>query len=237
LSRWQSLAETIALIVVALAVARMAVVTVPSAERPARAAPPSRPAEPPLPAQPVSLDGASTIGSPNAKVGLVVYSDFQCPYCGKFARETLPTIDERYIRTGKVLLVFRQFPLPNHQYAQKAAEAAVCAGRQGKFWMFHDALFSNPQALDSAGLQNHAQRLGLDVADFASCLGGETASIVQRDRASGDALGILGTPTFLVGMMLPDGRVRVAHRFSGAQPLSQFESILERFLGAGSTMP
>jgi protein-disulfide isomerase len=166
-----------------------------------------------------------------------VYSDFQCPYCAKFARETLPGIEERYVRTGKVLVAFRQFPLPNHQHAHKAAEAAVCAGQQGKFWAFHDALFANQGALDSANLVGHARRVGINPTRFASCIAGETASIVEADRASGETLGVNGTPSFLVGAMLADGRVRIAKRFSGAQPLSEFQTILDRLLAPSPKMP
>jgi protein-disulfide isomerase len=231
-STWQSIAETIALVVIALAVAWMAV-TRSSSERAAAqgGAPRGRP-EPALPAQPISLTGAQILGDRAAKIGFVVYSDFQCPYCGKFARETLPTLEQQYVRTGKVLLAFRQFPLAIHQFAEKAAEAAECAGRQGKFWAFHDQLFADQRTLDTAGLQDRARVLGLEANEFARCLEGQTAMIVEADRAGGEPLGVSGTPTFLLGPVLEDGRLKVAQRFSDAQPLAQFQNMLDRLVGA-----
>lgn len=190
--------------------------------------------EPPLPSDPIPLTGAQTDGSPAAKVALVVYSDFQCPYCGKFARETLPAIQRQYVRPGKVLLAFRQFPLPIHPFAEQAAEAAVCASRQGKFWPFHDDLFLNQQALDTASLHDRAARLGLQTTLFDVCLAGETTNIVHADHASGEGAGVVGTPTFLIGAVLDSGRVKVSKRFSGALPLAEFQSVLDPLIAAGT---
>jgi protein-disulfide isomerase len=233
-SRWQSIIETLALVVVALAVARMAIVRPTSAAPVGRAsAAPARRPDPPLPTDPIALTGAQITGSQTAKVALVIYSDFQCPYCGKFARETMPALQENYVRSGKVLLAFRQMPLPMHQFAQKAAEASECAGRQGKFWPFHDQLFANQQALDVESLKDRARTVGLDLKGFATCLDGETVGMVKTDRDSADPLGISGTPTFLAGRILPNGRVKVTERFTGAVPFTQFQGILDR-LAAGS---
>jgi protein-disulfide isomerase len=169
---------------------------------------------------------------------LIIYSDFQCPYCGKFARETLPALRERYVRTGKVRLAFRQFPLAIHASAERAAEAAECAGRQQRFWAFHDELFARQAALDSVNLEDLARSAGLDTRTFTRCLAGETAGVVQTDRASGTAAGVSGTPTFLVGPILSDGRLKVVRRFSGAQPLPEFERLLDQAIaGVGSHSP
>jgi hypothetical protein len=118
---------------------------------------------------PVSLAGATLQGSPSAKVAVIEYLDFECPYCGKFARETLPALDAGYIRTGKVLLAVRHYPLPNHQLAVKAAEAAECAGEQGKFWEMHLRLFQEPRNLHDRVLLSHAQPLA-DSSRFEACL-------------------------------------------------------------------
>ena len=230
-SRWQSIAETLALLVLAASVARMAMVK-PAAVRVGQPPPPVRPAEPPLPAESVSLAGAPTVGSPSATTAMVIYSDFQCPFCAKFARETLPALEEQYVKTGKILIAFREYPLPIHPFAQKAAEAALCANRQGKFWEFHDDLFANPQALDLMSLNARAAHLGLKSTDFASCLEGQTAALVQADKTGGGTLGVAGTPTFLVGPILADGRLKVAQRFSGAKPLAEFQGILDKLVGA-----
>jgi protein-disulfide isomerase len=187
-----------------------------------------------MPIQPMSLTGAQILGSAAAKVGLVVYSDFQCPFCGKFARETLPAIQVQYVKSGKVLLAFREFPLPMHQFAQKAAEAAECAGRQGKFWPFHDELFSVPQALDPASLKERAQRLGLEPKSFATCFDGQTSALIQSSKAEAEPLGVVGTPTFLAGPILNDGRVKVSQRFSGALSIAEFQTILDRLVSTAS---
>jgi protein-disulfide isomerase len=100
----------------------------------------ARPA-PPLPTEPVSLDGAALKGSSSANIAIIEYSDFQCPYCAKFVRDTFPLLNRRYIETGKVLFAFRHLPLDNiHSLAHRAAENAECARQQGKFWEMHDAL-------------------------------------------------------------------------------------------------
>jgi hypothetical protein len=109
-SRWQSALETLAVVVVAASVAWMAVMRANPGTSPIKTNPPPvRPPEPPLPSEPMLLTDAQLLGDARAPVALVIYSDFQCPYCGKFARETLPSLRDRYVRTGKVRLAFRQF--------------------------------------------------------------------------------------------------------------------------------
>jgi protein-disulfide isomerase len=234
-SKWQSIVETVALVVVAVAVAWMAIarsaapVVAPGSG--VRVPPPPAP-ERPLPADPISLEGAQLLGEKTARIGLVMYSDFECPYCARFAQDTFPALEEQYVRTGRVLVAFRQYPLPMHRFAVKAAEAAECAGRQGKFWPFHDQLFADQKTLDVAGLHDRARNLGLDAGIFATCLEGQAATIVQDDRASGELVGIAGTPTFLVGRVLDEGSLKVSQRFSGAKPLREFQSILDRLLAS-----
>jgi protein-disulfide isomerase len=235
-AKWQSLVETMSLVVVAVAVGWMAVARSTPTIGGREVIPPPR-TEPPVPLQPITLTGAQILGNRSAQAGLVVYSDFQCPFCGKFARETLPSLEEQYVRPGKLLIAFRQFPLPNHVFAVKAAEAADCAGRQGKFWPYHDRLFANPQALDPASLQEHARQVRLDPKQFAACLDGEASAVVQADKAGGAALQVAGTPAFLAGAMLSDGRLRVIERISGAQPVARFQDMLDRVLRTAEAGP
>lgn len=102
----------------------------------------------PLPSSPVPLAGAHLKGSPDAKIGIIEYSDFQCPFCGVFARETLPEFTRQYIDSGKVLLAFQHLPITTlHPLAVDAAVAADCAGEQGHFWAMHDSIFSSKQPL------------------------------------------------------------------------------------------
>lgn len=199
----------------------------PAARKPVPAA---RRPEPPVPVEPVSLEGAAIRGNRIAKVAVIEHSDFQCPYCGRFAREILPELEKGYVATGKVLLAFRQFPLTIHAFAEKAAEAAECAGRQGRFWEMHDRLFVNQQQLDAASLQAHAKALQLGPKVFEACLAGEAADKVKQDTETGKALLVTGTPTFFIGTIQPDGRVKVVQRVSGALPLAQFEAALDRVI-------
>ncbi len=160
-------------------------------------------------------------GSKDAPVTIVEFSDFQCPYCGSFYTQTLPSIEKNYIETGKARLVFMNFPLGFHQYAQKAAEASECAQEQGKFWEYHDKLFENQAALDIASLKQYAKGLSLDQAKFDKCLdSGATAGKVSRDSSSGQSYGVTGTPSFFI-----NGIALV-----GAQPFGNFQKIIEQEL-------
>jgi protein-disulfide isomerase len=132
-----------------------------------------------------------------------------------------------------VLLAFRHLPLTQiHPFAMKASEAAECAERQGKFWEMHDRLFQDQKRLEESSLVERARQIGLNAAQFTACLAGEAASEVQKDAAGANALAVTGTPTFFLGSVESDGRVRVLERFSGAVPVAQFESALDKLLGS-----
>ena len=141
-------------------------------------------------------------GPDGAPVTIVEYSDFQCPFCGKFEHAIRATL-EKYPK--QVRLVYRQLPLPSlHPFAQKAAEASLCAENQGKFWEMHDLLFAEQDKLGAEDLKEKAKRLGLDTASFAQCLdSGTTAARVSGDVADADQLGLSSTPaTFVNGRFL-----------------------------------
>jgi len=109
-------------------------------------------------------------GDKNAKVTLVEFSDFQWPFCARHVLETLPEIEKEYISTGKVKYVFLDFPLDFHKQAFKAAEAAHCAGEQGKYWDMHDQIFANQKAMEPKDLSEYAKAIGIDVSKFQQCL-------------------------------------------------------------------
>lgn len=184
--------------------------------------------EPPLPTDPISLEGAVLRGDSKALAVLLEYSEFECPYCGQYARDVLPEVDRLYVRQGRVQIAFRHFPLSIHRFAQKAAEAAECAGRQGRFWEMHDELFRRPDDLEIAALRKRSKQLGLDTKSFDRCLDGEMAAKVNADVESAKALAISGTPTFFLGSRLQDGKIRVIKRLRGAQILSQLEAAMNR---------
>jgi len=150
----------------------------------------------------------------------VEYSDFQCPFCGK-AQPTIDQVLKDY--AGKVKIYFRQFPLTQiHQNAQKAAEAALLAGDQDKFWEYHDKLFQNQENLDVVNLKRYAAELGLDTAKFNAGLdSGEKAAQVSAELQEGAANGVQGTPAFFINGQL----------ISGSQPYSAFKQVIDAELG------
>jgi len=166
----------------------------------------------------VSVDDDPVKGDANAKVTIIEFSDFQCPFCKRFYTQTLPQIQKEYIDTGKAKLVYRDYPLSFHPEAQKSAEAAECADDQGKFWEFHDKIFDNQASLSNANYKAWAQELGLDTAQFNDCLdSGKYTSEVQKDFQEGQAAGVRGTPSFFINGVY----VR------GAQPWEVFKDIID----------
>jgi len=203
-----------------------------AAAGPVRPTRPTPPSPPPLPTDPVSIADATNLGSQAAPVALIGYSEFKCPYCGKFARDTWPGLAKKYVDTGKVRFVFRHFPLDQlHPFAREAAKAAVCADNQGKFWALHDRMFANQAQLDAVALAKDLKTVGLSISSFTACMDAQAAGRVAADEATGRPLGVTGTPTFFIGLVQPDGRVLLRQRLGGAQPLAQFEVALDRWLG------
>jgi len=164
-------------------------------------------------------DTSPSFGPKHAKVTIVEWSDFECPFCGRVV-PTLAQIKEKY---GKdVRVVFRHQPLPFHPNAKPAAEAAMAAHEQGKFWEFHDKLFSNQKSLDRATFEKYAQELKLDMNKFKAALdSGKYRALIDADSAAGSAVGANGTPTFFV-----NGRQLV-----GAQPFEAFKQAIDEELG------
>jgi len=181
--------------------------------------------------RPVSIDDDFIKGRSDAKITIIEFSDFQCPFCARFYQETLPFIDREYIQTGKARLVYRDFPLDTiHKDAQKAAEAAQCAGEQGKFWEMHDKLFENQKALGPNHLKRYAKEIGLPMTSFNECLdSGKYAKEVQKDLRDGQEAGVSGTPSFFIGFTGPDKTIQ-GFPLRGAVPYSTFKQTLDRLL-------
>ena len=164
------------------------------------------------------IDDDAVKGDANAPVTIIEFSDYECPFCARFVRDTLGLIDEQYIKTGKVKLVFRDFPLSFHAQAQKSAEAAECAGEQGKYFEMHDILFEKGVNGGVSSFKQYAKDIGLNSATFDTCLdSGSMAQEVQKDMRDGQAAGITGTPGFIIN----------GQKVSGAQPFSVFQQIIE----------
>lgn len=176
----------------------------------------------------VSVDDDPMLGNPKAKVTLVEFSDFQCPFCRSFWSGAYQQIKKEYIDTGKAKLVYRDYPLSFHPASQVSAEASECAHEQGKFWEIHDKIFGE-QAKQGTGtitfgvdeLKKWASQIGLDSAKFNQCLdSGKYKSEVEKDFADGSAYGVSGTPTLFV-----NGQPVV-----GAQPFSAFKALIDKEL-------
>jgi protein-disulfide isomerase len=163
----------------------------------------------------VAADGPSR-GPPDARVTIIEFADFQCPYCGRMA-PVLQQVLEKYPR--EVRLVYRQMPLTEvHPNALNAAEASLCAAQQGRFWEMHDALFADQKALDPAGLKKTAEKLQLATQAFADCLESPAiAAAVKADSAAGAAAGVNGTPGLFV-----NGRF-----FGSALPYEQLAAVVD----------
>lgn len=182
----------------------------------------------------VSMDDDPFQGSAAAPVVLIEFSDYQCPFCGRFFKNTYPELDREYIQTGKVKYVFRDYPLPFHQMAPKASEAANCSGDQGKYWEMHDKLFENQTALQVDKLREYAKALGLEMETFNACLdSSKYAGEVQKDLADGQNAGVSGTPTFFLGTS-EDGKTIQGKSIVGAQPFASFKRQIEMLLNSAA---
>ena len=169
----------------------------------------------------LGLDDDPKLGDDNAKVSIVEFSDFECPFCGNFVRETFEDLKREYIDTGKVSFVFKNFPLNTHKNAMIAALASECANEQGKFWEYHNKLFRSQKSLEKKDLKEYAADLKLDTAKFNTCLDSEKyKDEVSKDIEEGTGLGVRGTPTFYI-----NGRA-----LSGALPLEEFENVINEEL-------
>lgn len=166
----------------------------------------------------VSADDDPSVGPANAPVTIVEFSDFQCPYC----KLSVPMIKEILAKyPGKVKVVYRDYPGPNHPHAQQAAEAAQCAAEQGKFWEYHDSLFDRQGPGTGWNFTELAKDIGLNQDPFATCLNtGRYREEVAKDLHDGLKLGVTSTPTFFI-----NGRPLV-----GAQPFAEFQAVIDRLL-------
>ena len=177
----------------------------------------------------VSVDDDPVLGNANAKVTIIEFGDYQCPSCRLFWREIEPRLKKEYVDTGKVKLVFRDFPIKEiHPDATAAAMAAQCAADQGKYWEYHDRLFREQDKgtddvvrFKAADLKKWGAAIRLDAAAFNACIdSARYQDEVAKDYADGIAVGIQGTPTFFI-----NGRF-----VGGAQSFPVFKKIIDEEL-------
>ena len=183
----------------------------------------------------INVFGEPFRGANTARVAIVEYSNFDCSFCGKFARTVFPRIDEDYISPGKVRYYFRDLPEPQETNAWLKARAARCAGDQGKFWEMHELLFAN-QTVTGHDLATLAQAIGLDSEKFNECLSSEKYLVnIERSVAGAKGMEIFGTPAFLIGTLSEDGGfVAVKKVLVGAESYDSLKAVLDPLLGTAS---
>lgn len=146
----------------------------------------------------MKIDAGPFLGSADAPLTLVEFSDYQCPFCKQFHTATFDQLRKEYIDKGKLRFISRDLPLEMHSSAGRAAQAARCAGDQGRFWQMRDLLIANAGNLGPGALLDYAHSLSLDAAKFSGCLeSGQHKSEVQKDADLANSLGIIATPTFI----------------------------------------
>jgi protein-disulfide isomerase len=166
----------------------------------------------------VDAGNAPSKGPKSAPIQIVEFSDYQCPFCGR-VEPTIKQIEDKY--NGKVHFSFKNFPLPFHQHAQLAAEAAEAANAQGKFWEMHDKMFANQTALERADLEKYASEIGLDMNKFKSDLdSGKWKDAVNKDVEYGKTVNVNGTPAFFIN----------GHFINGAMPYEAFAQVIDEEL-------
>lgn len=178
----------------------------------------------------VHVDFERALGSPRARVGIIEFSDYQCPYCRRFHTETFEALRHKYVDTGEVLYSYRDFPLDFHPEAKPAAIAANCAGEQGAYWPMQRRLFGNQRSLGAAHYRHFAQQMQLNVETYKTCLTDpDKVKRVNEDRNEGERLGVRGTPHFFIGR-LESGILTDVRSISGAQPFAVFAQAIELLL-------
>lgn len=197
-----------------------------SPSQPARQAP----AKPEVKEVVVSIDDDPIKGDPKAPVTIVEFSDYECPFCKRSHDNVISRIEEEYIDTGKVRLVFRDYPLGFHPNAVPAALAANCGGEQGKYWEVHEFLFANPDKLSTQAVSDASDQLGLDKAKFDACVSDkDKEDEITADFEEGQKYGVTGTPSYFIGLT-EDGDEITGTFVRGAQPFQVFQKHIDEKL-------
>jgi protein-disulfide isomerase len=180
------------------------------------------------------ITGAPALGNDGAKLVMIEFSDYQCPYCMDYFSNTYRRLIAEYVKTGRVKYVARDFPVENiHPKALEAAQAARCATEQGKFWEMHDSLFANQKNFASTGIADAATAAGLDIAKFNACFESRKyADAIHKEEDDTVKLGIKGTPAFFIGTPDPanPAKIKLVKGLIGSQPLPAFQQTLDSLL-------
>lgn len=177
----------------------------------------------------IGLAGTHRMGNAQARIGIVEYSDYQCPYCRGFNSQVLPQLKKEYVDSGIVQFIHKDLPLRSiHPQALPAALAAGCAGAQQRFWPMHEALYAHSGQLSTALYPKLGREIGLDESKFTACLGDASREqVIMRDVAEARGLGITGTPSFVIGSIQGDV-LTVARMAKGAANFEEFAREIEK---------
>ena len=186
-----------------------------------------------LPQVPIPISGSVVSGELSAGVGLIAYSDFECPFCARFAAETLPELAQAYFSTGRAFFVFKHAPMESrHPAGLRASQIAECARDSGRFWQLHDIFFEagKTRALDR--VVEDPGKLGVTRARLDECRSDpKSLAKVREDLAEARALGVSGTPTFMIGVVDGSERLIVRSVLVGAKPATEFRAALDAVIG------
>lgn len=197
---------------------------------------PSQPADGSIPAAgkvSVTIRDSNALGHDDAPLTLIEFADFQCPFCRLFHTTSFDEIKKNFVDTGKIRYVSRDLPLQMHDKAPQAASAARCAGEQRHFWELRHLLMLNQDKIGREDLLRYAQQLNLDVPAFTRCIDEKRYdALVQQDAADAAEVGVMGTPTFIIGSTVQKGRFE-GIKIVGNQPYSVFEAKIKELLNEG----
>ena len=182
----------------------------------------------------ISIANSPFLGKADAPVTIIEFTDYQCPFCKRFSKNTLPQIIKEYVDTGKVKYVLREFPLKSiHPSADKLAQAALCAGDQGKYWEMHDSYFTGATKPNPKDLSKEIAALKLNAKTFNACLDSDKyAKKVTTDISDGTKLGVRGTPSFFLGKPKKgdSSTVHATKMLRGAQGFPAFKKVIDELL-------
>lgn len=182
----------------------------------------------------VAINEAPRLGVMDARLGVLEFSDFSCPFCAVFAKGTQKALIQRYVDHGKLVWFFKHLPL--HESSMGAARLAACAERHQRFWPVHDVLFENQRRFETDRLISYGNAVGLTEEAVRNCVQDEAAGLrVRQDMREASELEVAATPTFLFGEVLDGNMLRVTHRVSGALGRDDFSRIIDSLLVAAKT--
>jgi len=184
----------------------------------------------------IPLEGAPAMGDESARVGIVEFADYQCPFCLMYGQQTFGQILANYVKTGKVRYFFKDLPITKlHPQAFQKAELARCAGEQGKYWEMHDRLISSPQFSSIDGeLSVYAGAMGLDVPKLKTCTDNQPhVEQINNDIRDASTFGVRGTPSFFLGIVDPQTKgLKAVTMVFGAQAYTTFQDALDQVIAS-----